>query len=109
MNILGCSDEFFNIFLNMEVFWITFTLALLNNIVPGKMGINYYICTGEDPEFYQALGSKVLMIPTPIHVGNLMAFITLSVSGSCGFFASSFFINDNCIHFLQDLFHPQKN
>ena len=59
MNILGCSDEFFNVFLNMEVFWIIFTLALLNNIVPGKMGVNYYICTGEDPSFYQDLGSKV--------------------------------------------------
>jgi len=30
--------------------------------VPGKMGLNYYICIGEDPKPYSYLGGKVRRI-----------------------------------------------
>ena len=35
------------------------TSAFLNNLVPGKFGINYYMCTGQDPSDYDFLGKKV--------------------------------------------------
>ena len=59
MNVLGCNDQFFNIFLNILAFIVSFIIAFLNNEVPGKMGINYYMCTGEDPRDFKYLGSKV--------------------------------------------------
>ena len=59
MNVLGCNDQFFNIFLNILAFIVSFIIAFLNNEVPGKMGINYYMCTGEDPRDFKDLGSKV--------------------------------------------------
>ena len=36
------------------------TSAFLNNLVPGKFGINYYMCTGQDPSDYDFLGKKVM-------------------------------------------------
>ena len=33
-------------------------LATLNNVVPGKFGINYYMCTGEDSSDYDLLEKK---------------------------------------------------
>ena len=59
MNVLGCNDQFFNIFLNILAFIVSFIIAFLNNEVPGKMGLNYYMCTGEDPRDFKDLGSKV--------------------------------------------------
>ena len=35
-------------------------LATLNNVVPGKFGINYYMCTGEDSSDYDLLKKKVI-------------------------------------------------
>ena len=32
-------------------------VTYLKMSVPGKMGLNYYICTGEDPEPYSDLGT----------------------------------------------------
>ena len=59
MNVLGCNDQFFNTFINILAFVTSFIIAYLNNEVPGKMGINYYMCTGEDPRDYKYLGPKV--------------------------------------------------
>ena len=59
MNVLGCNDQFFNTFINILAFVTSFIIAYLNNEVPGKMGINYYMCTGEDPRDFKYLGSKV--------------------------------------------------
>ena len=59
MNVLGCNDQFFNTFLSILSFLTSFIIAFLNNEVPGKMGINYYMCTGEDPRDFKYLGSKV--------------------------------------------------
>ena len=59
MNVLGCNDQFFNVFINICVFGASFTMALLNNLVPGRMGLNYFMCTGEDQRDYEHLESKV--------------------------------------------------
>ena len=59
MNVLGCNDQFFNTFLSILSFITSCIIAFLNNEVPGKMGINYYMCTGEDPRYFKDLGSKV--------------------------------------------------
>ena len=59
MNVLGCNDQFFNTFLSILSFITSCIIAFLNNEVPGKMGINYYMCTGEDPRDFKYLGSKV--------------------------------------------------
>ena len=58
-NVLGCNDEFFNLFLNTWFLLGAFGMAWLNNSVPGKFGINYYMCTGENPKDYNFLKSKV--------------------------------------------------
>ena len=58
-NVLGCNDQFFKRFLNVLIFNASFGIGLINNAVPGKFGINYYICTGEDPEKYNILEPKV--------------------------------------------------
>ena len=34
-------------------------MALLNNKVPGRMSLNYYMCTGEDPRNYEDIKPKV--------------------------------------------------
>ena len=54
-----CNDDFFGFYLHILSFIFAFIAAYLNNSVPGKMGLNYYICTGENPEAYTKLGSKV--------------------------------------------------
>ena len=59
MNVLGCNDQFFNVFLNSCVILTSFIMALLNNEVPGRMSLNYYICTGEDPRDYENIQPKV--------------------------------------------------
>ena len=64
MNVLGCNDQFFNIFLNVWVFGVSFTMALLNNVVPGKMSLNFYICTGEDPKDYEDIRPKASIFHT---------------------------------------------
>ena len=57
--VLGSNDAFFNIYLNLCIFLASLTIALINNLTPGKFGINYYMCTGEDPSYYDFLPNKV--------------------------------------------------
>ena len=72
MNVLGCNDQFFNTFLSILSFITSCTIAFLNNEVPGKMGINYYMCTGEDPRDFKYLGSKVTVSHyQPNNLGNV--------------------------------------
>ena len=59
MNVLGCNDKFFNIFMNIYVFFASVTIALLNNVVPGRMSLNYFMCTGENPKDYEQFEPKV--------------------------------------------------
>ena len=58
-NVLGCNDQFFNIFLNTWLLFASMGMAWINNAVPGRFGINYYMCTGEDPRDYDFLAPKV--------------------------------------------------
>ena len=51
-------DDIFGLFLHLLSVVFCFVAAFMNNYVPGKMGLNYYICTGEDPEPYNYLGKK---------------------------------------------------
>ena len=60
MNVLGCNDKFFNIFINSFVFIAAFSIAILHNMVPGRMSLNYFMCTGEDPSDYQYMKPKVI-------------------------------------------------
>ena len=60
--VLGSNDKFFKIFINICIPSASFILALINNVVPGKFGINYYMCSGEDPRNYEYLGKKVIYI-----------------------------------------------
>ena len=57
--VLSSNDQFFNIYLNLCIFLASMTSAFLNNLTPGKFGINYYMCTGQDPSDYDFLGEKV--------------------------------------------------
>ena len=45
--------------------------------VPGKYGLNYYICTGEDPEPYMNLGGK-FPISAIISLGTLVTYTGVS-------------------------------
>ena len=54
-----CSDDIFGTYFDMLVGIIAFITAWIYNVVPGKMGLNYYVCTGEDPGPYKYLGKKV--------------------------------------------------
>ena len=51
-------DNFFKVYFNLCILFPSFMLAFLNNVVPGKFRINYYMCTGEDPNYYDGLGQK---------------------------------------------------
>ena len=82
MNVLGCNDQFFNIFLNILAFILSFIIGFLNNEVPGKMGINYYMCTGEDPRDFKDLGSKV----------KYNSQLKISFSSKCSSLLSLFFL-----------------
>ena len=53
-------DDIFGLFLHLLSVVFCFVAAFMNSYVPGKMGLNYYICTGEDPEPYNYLGRKVI-------------------------------------------------
>ena len=53
-------DDFFGCFLHLLSFIFCLVAAFIKVYVPGKMGLNYYICTGENPEPYNYLGKKVL-------------------------------------------------
>ena len=37
----------------------SFSIGFLHNMVPGRMSLNYFMCTGEDPADYQYMESKV--------------------------------------------------
>ena len=37
-------------------------IALINNMVPGKFGINFYMCMGQDPTNYDFLGKKMMNV-----------------------------------------------
>ena len=56
-------DDIFGLFLHMLSFVFAFVAAFTNNYVPGKMGLNYYICAGQDPEAYSSLNKKVQFFP----------------------------------------------
>ena len=58
--VLGSNEQFFKFFFNILIPSVSFMLATLNNVVPGKFGINYYMCTGEDPSDYDILKKKVI-------------------------------------------------
>ena len=53
-----CQDDLFGLFLHLLSFFFCFCVTYLKMAVPGKMGLNYYICTGENPEPYSYLGGK---------------------------------------------------
>ena len=59
LNTLGCNDQFFNLFINLIVFFTSFTVALINNEVPGRRSLNHLMCTGENPKRYEHLPPKV--------------------------------------------------
>ena len=52
-------DDFFGWFLHLLSIVFSFVAAFIKVYVPGKMGLNYYMCTGEDPEPYSNQRSKV--------------------------------------------------
>ena len=52
-------DDVFGMFLHVLSLVFSSVAAFMNNYVPGKMGLNYYICTGEDPKAYSYLPKKV--------------------------------------------------
>ena len=61
-----CNDDLFGTYFDMLVCLFSTTTAFIYNWVPGKMGLNYYICTGENPEPFNQLGKKYpvsLIIP----------------------------------------------
>ena len=53
-----CHDDIFGLFLHLQSFLFCLVVTYLKMSIPGKMGLNYYICTGEDPEPYSDLGGK---------------------------------------------------
>ena len=53
-----CRDELFGLYLHLLSFIVSFLVAYSFLALPGNMGLNYYICTGEDPEPYSYLGNK---------------------------------------------------
>ena len=66
-------EEFFALFCSLTIFflWLLFGCTFL--ILPGKKGINYYMCTGENPrnDFYT---TKKVRVPNK----NFKHFCTLS-------------------------------
>ena len=58
----GIDEDFFARFslILITMFWILYDLVFM--LLPGKMSLNYYMCTGEDPDkdFYQY--KKVLIV-----------------------------------------------
>ena len=61
-----CNDDLFGTYFDMLVCLFSTSTAFIYNWVPGKMGLNYYICTGENPEPFNQLGKKYpvsLIIP----------------------------------------------
>lgn len=59
---VGIDEDFFACFslILITMFWILYALVFM--LLPGKTSMNYYMCTGEDPDkdFYQY--KKVLII-----------------------------------------------
>ena len=60
--LVGIDEDFFACFslILITMFWILYALVFM--LLPGKMSLNYYMCTGEDPDkdFYQY--KKVLIV-----------------------------------------------
>ena len=60
--LVGIDEDFFARFslILITMFWILYALVFM--LLPGKMSLNYYMCTGEDPDkdFYQY--KKVLIV-----------------------------------------------
>ena len=59
-----CHDDIFGIFIFLQSLVFSFAASFVNIDVPGKMGLNYYMCTGEDPKPYSYQGKKVIHIFT---------------------------------------------
>ena len=71
--MFGANDQFFNIFINTCILFASGMIALINNMVPGKFGINFYMCMGQDPTNYDFLGKKVNILYFDMHIGNCSA------------------------------------
>ena len=60
--LVGIDEDFFACFslILITMFWILYALVFM--LLPGKTSLNYYMCTGEDPDkdFYQY--KKVLIV-----------------------------------------------
>ena len=72
-----CHDDIFGFFLYCQSLLFCLLVTYLKMSVPGKYGLNYYICTGEDPEPYMNLGGK-FPISAIISLGTLVTYTGVS-------------------------------
>lgn len=49
-NFTVLDEDFFIRFLDIFIALTSFTASLIFMVIPGKMGVNYYMCIGEDPQ-----------------------------------------------------------
>ena len=76
-----CNDELFGTYFDMLVGIVASSTALIYNWVPGKMGLNYYICTGQDPDLYAYLGKKYpVSLIIPIFTIAVYGYISVKLS-----------------------------
>ena len=54
-----CNDDLIGAFIFFEIITFSVIGGFLHMMSPGKFAINYYICTGENPEPFQNMKSKV--------------------------------------------------
>ena len=45
----GVNEEFFSFFCSVGIYMVWILCNFVFLLSPGKMNINYYMCTGEDP------------------------------------------------------------
>ena len=76
-----CNDELFGTYFDMLVGIVASSTALIYNWVPGKMGLNYYICTGQDPDLYEYLGKKYpVSLIIPMFTITIYGYISVRLS-----------------------------
>ena len=83
--ILGSNDGFFNVYFNCCIIFASFTMALINNIAPGKFGNNYYMCTGQDPAEYEFLGKKVHILKSSLNFIDIATHLYQGLSYNLSF------------------------